>query len=120
MRLNKGDASSAVGREWVLLGWFHCSTDRIVLTITLIDLARPPFFLLSTAKYAIWKKKACQTLYKTWHWCDFCVGIFLPICLQDLTEDLLGCHFQPTKSVAESSNESCRCISSSIKQCFML
>lgn len=49
MKLNKGNVSSAVRWEWVLLGWFHFSTDYIILTVTLIDLARPPF-LLSTVK----------------------------------------------------------------------
>lgn len=57
MRLNKGNASSAVGREWVLLGWFHRSTDWIILTVALIDLARPPFLLsvkYATGRISLW------------------------------------------------------------------
>lgn len=37
MKLNKGKDSSAARRERVLLGWFHCSADRIIVTVTLID-----------------------------------------------------------------------------------
>lgn len=62
MKLNKGNVSSAVGRERVLLGWFHRSTDCLIPTVTLIDLARPPF-LLSTVKWATGTKQF-ETLYE--------------------------------------------------------
>lgn len=95
MRLNKGNASSAVGRELVLLGWFHLSTDWIILTVTLIDLAHPPF-LLSTVKYATGTRGLWDIIHVKSGICvNLCVGIALPICLQGLTEDLLGCHFMP-------------------------
>lgn len=50
MKLNKGKDSSAAGRERVLLGWFHCSADRIIVTVTLIDSDRPLFLLFSAGK----------------------------------------------------------------------
>lgn len=50
MKLNKGKDSSAARRERVLLGWFHCSADRIIVTVTLIDSDRPLFLLFSAGK----------------------------------------------------------------------
>ena len=66
-QLNKGNASSTEGREGVLLGWFHRSAHWIIPTVTLIDLARPPFLLSLLRNKETGERFVRCFLKKNWH-----------------------------------------------------